>query len=63
MFLGYKQKRAIDFLKKHGKPQYFSYKGQENKRIVDSLERKGLIEVFKYANSQDTVFVNLKANK
>ena len=48
MRLGYKQQRAVDFLRKRGTPQYFNYRTAENRRIVDSLEKRGLVSVFHY---------------
>jgi hypothetical protein len=65
MKLGYKQLRAIEFLKRTKKPTHFSYKGKENRRIVDSLERRGIVDVFRYSPElakDTTVLVALNAN-
>ena len=65
MKLGYKQLRAIEFLKRTKKPTHFSYKGKENRRIVDSLERRGIVDVFRYSPElakDTTVLVTLNAN-
>ena len=65
MRLGYKQQRAVDFLRRTNKPQHFSYKGKENRRIVDSLERRGIVDVFCYSPEpakNTTVLVTLNAN-
>lgn len=65
MKLGYKQQRAIDFLRRANKPQHFSYRGKENRRIVDSLERRGIIDVFRYSPEiakDNLVLVTLNAN-
>jgi DNA-binding MarR family transcriptional regulator len=45
--LGYKQKRAIDFLQICGKSTYFDYSTAENRRIVDSLEKRGIVDVWR----------------
>lgn len=65
MRLGYKQLRAIDFLKRANKPTHFSYRKAEDKRIVDSLERRGIIDVFRYSpeiSTDNSVLVTLNAN-
>ena len=63
MKLGYKQLRAIEFLKRTKKPTHFSYKGKENRRIVDSLEKRGIIDVFRYSPELASISVLVTANK